>query len=76
MVPSPRCTPPGRGCGITRRHCPTANTPPPQREVLALRYYADLTDAQIASAMGISIGAVKNHTTRGISAVRAALNPN
>jgi len=47
--------------------------PPRQREVMVLRYYADLSDAQIASAMGISIGAVKSHAARGISSLRAAL---
>ncbi len=44
-----------------------------QREALVLRYYADLSEAQIASAMGISRGAVKSHTARGMSSLRAAL---
>jgi DNA-directed RNA polymerase specialized sigma24 family protein len=35
--------------------------PPRQREVLVLRYYANLSDAQIATTMGISTGAVKSH---------------
>jgi RNA polymerase sigma-70 factor (sigma-E family) len=48
--------------------------PPPQREVLVLRYYADLSDAQIASAMGISISAVKGHTARAVSSLRAVLD--
>jgi RNA polymerase sigma-70 factor (sigma-E family) len=48
--------------------------PPRQREALVLRCYADLSDAQIASAMGISIGAVKRHTARGMSVLRAALD--
>jgi len=48
--------------------------PPKQREVLVLRYYAGLTDAQIASATGISIGAVKSHTARGVSSLRAVLD--
>jgi DNA-directed RNA polymerase specialized sigma24 family protein len=38
-----------------------------------LRYYADLSEAEIATAMGISRGAVKSHTARGMSALRAAL---
>jgi RNA polymerase sigma-70 factor (sigma-E family) len=41
-----------------------------QREVLVLRYYADLSEAQIADAMGISTGAVKSHASRGIAALR------
>ena len=47
--------------------------PPRQREALVLRYYADLSEAQIAGAMGISRGAVKSHTARGMTALRAAL---
>ena len=44
-----------------------------QREVLLLRYYADLSEADIANAMGVSRGAVKSHTARGMSALRAVL---
>ncbi len=44
-----------------------------QREALVLRYYGDLSEAQIASAMGISRGAVKSHTARGMSSLRAVL---
>ena len=40
--------------------------PPRQREALVLRYYADLSEAQIAAAMGISKGAVKA-TPAGLS---------
>lgn len=44
-----------------------------QRECLVLRYYADLSEAQIAEAMGISPGAVKSHASRGMAALRARL---
>jgi RNA polymerase sigma-70 factor (sigma-E family) len=47
--------------------------PDRQREAIVLRYYADLSEAEIAAAMGISRGAVKSHTARGMSALRAAL---
>jgi RNA polymerase sigma-70 factor (sigma-E family) len=47
--------------------------PERQREALVLRYYADLSEADIAAAMGISRGAVKSHTSRGMAALRAAL---
>jgi RNA polymerase sigma-70 factor (sigma-E family) len=47
--------------------------PPRQRECLVLRYYADLSEAQIAEAMGISTGAVKSHASRGMAALRTAL---
>ncbi len=44
-----------------------------QREALILRYYADLSEAEIAASMGISKGSVKSHTARGMMALRAAL---
>jgi len=44
-----------------------------QREVIVLRYYADLSEAQIAEAMGISTGAVKSHASRGMGALRDRL---
>lgn len=44
--------------------------PPRQREALVLRYYGDMTEAQIASAMGVSRGAVKSHVARGMAALR------
>ena len=46
-----------------------------QREAIVLRYYADLSEAEIAAAMKISRGAVKSHTARGMAALRAALEP-
>jgi RNA polymerase sigma-70 factor (sigma-E family) len=46
-----------------------------QREVLVLRYYSDLSEAQIAEAMGISTGAVKSHASRGVAALRRTLEP-
>jgi RNA polymerase sigma-70 factor (sigma-E family) len=47
--------------------------PDRQRQALVLRYYADLPEAQIAEMMGISKGAVKSHTARGMSSLRAVL---
>ena len=47
--------------------------PDRQREALVLRYYGDLSEAQIALTMGISRGAVKSHTARAMSALRAVL---
>jgi RNA polymerase sigma-70 factor (sigma-E family) len=44
-----------------------------QREALVLRYYGDLSEAQIAATMGISRGAVKSHTSRAIAALRPLL---
>jgi RNA polymerase sigma-70 factor (sigma-E family) len=47
--------------------------PERQREAIVLRYYADFSEAEIASAMKISRGAVKSHTARGMAALRAEL---
>jgi len=47
--------------------------PDRQREAIVLRYYADLSEAEIAETMGISRGAVKSHTARGMAALRTAL---
>jgi RNA polymerase sigma-70 factor (sigma-E family) len=47
--------------------------PPRQREAVVLRYYADLSEAEIASTMGITKGAVKSHTARAIAALRSVL---
>ncbi len=47
--------------------------PQRQREVLALRYYLDLSEAEIAEALGISRGAVKSHASRGSAALRNLL---
>ena len=42
-----------------------------QRQVLTLRYYVDLSEAQIADALGISAGSVKAHAHRGLAALRS-----
>jgi len=47
--------------------------PERQREAIVLRYYADLSEADIAAAMRISRGAVKSHTARGMASLKAAL---
>ena len=47
--------------------------PDRQREVMALRYYAEMSEAEIADAMGISRGAVKSHASRGAAALRTTL---
>jgi RNA polymerase sigma-70 factor (sigma-E family) len=47
--------------------------PDRQREAIVLRYYADLSEAEIATTMGISRGAVKSHTARGMAALKSVL---
>jgi RNA polymerase sigma-70 factor (sigma-E family) len=44
-----------------------------QRQVLVLRYYAQLSEADIAQTLGVSAGTVKQHAARGIAALGRAL---
>ncbi|MEP7016621.1 MAG: SigE family RNA polymerase sigma factor [Actinomycetota bacterium] len=42
-----------------------------QQEVLTLRYFLDLSEAQIADALSISAGSVKAHAHRGLTSLRS-----
>src|SRR5580692_8878494 len=44
--------------------------PPRQREVIVLRYWADLTDAQIAATLGCSPGTVRSQLSRALAKLR------
>ena len=46
-----------------------------QREVLVLLYFADLPEAEIASATGISRAAVRSHAAQAMSSLHAELRP-
>ena len=52
-----------------------AGLPLRQREVLVLRHYLDLSEAEIAATLGISRGAVKSHSSRGLDNLRTTLEP-
>jgi RNA polymerase sigma-70 factor (sigma-E family) len=45
-----------------------------QREVLVLRYFMDLTEAQVAAELGLSIGSVKAYGSRGLEALRVRMD--
>ena len=45
-----------------------------QREVVALRFLADLPERRIAELLGCSTGSVKTHTHRALAALRAELD--
>ena len=47
-----------------------ATLPPQQRRVIVLRYLDDLTEADVAACLGISLGTVKSAASRGLSALR------
>ena len=50
-----------------------AALPPRRREVLVLRYYLGLREAEIAAVLGITPGTVKSTTARGLGALARAL---
>jgi RNA polymerase sigma-70 factor (sigma-E family) len=47
--------------------------PARQREIVVLRYFADLPETQVASATGMSETAVKAYTARAMASLRAEL---
>lgn len=56
---------------LTRRLI--AGLPPKQRAAIALRYYEDLSDEQIAELLGCRTGTVRSYLSRGLATLREAL---
>ena len=48
--------------------------PARQREVVVLRFFADLSVSETAAAITASEGTVKTHTSRALNALRGALS--
>ena len=49
--------------------------PPRQRTVLVLRYFNDMAEAEIADALGCSVGTVKSQVSRGLARLRDIAGP-
>ena len=47
--------------------------PARRRETLILRYWSDLSDTEIAAAMGVSVGTVRSAASRGIAEIKHGL---
>ena len=50
-----------------------AALPPRRREAIVLRYWLDLSEREMAAAMGVSAGTVKSLVSRGLDALGRAL---
>ena len=75
--PAPHAASAEHGAMVALEHAEVTDAlrllPQRQREVLVLRYYSDLSESDIADAIGISRGAVKSHASRGMAALRTTL---
>lgn len=71
--PAPRTEPPGEQAEALTRLL--AGLSPRQRTVLALRYGADLSEAETAELLGVSTGTVKSLASRGLARLRTRLDP-
>lgn len=73
--PQPGPDPSGRIGEVEELSLAVRRLPPKQRTAIALRYFCDLGDAQIAEHMGCREGTVRGYVMRGLRALRIDLDP-
>lgn len=50
-----------------------ANLPRRERQCVVLRFHADMSEADVADLLGVSVGTVKSSSSRGLAKLREAL---
>ncbi len=56
-------------------HAALRSLPARTRAVVVLRYVVDMSEVDVAGALGFSVGNVKSHASRGLARLRAVLDP-
>jgi len=70
-VPAPRQTEPSVSTDVLRA---LARLPRRKRECVVLRYYLDLSEAETAATLGITVGTVKSQTARALQRLQPLLS--
>lgn len=68
---------PVTGSGVDDRldlYAALAKLPRRQRDVVMLRYLGDQSEQQTAATLGVSVGSVKTHASRGLAKLREVLD--
>lgn len=68
--------PPHEGPGSDERldlYAALAKLPKRQREAVVLRYLGDQSEQQTAATLGLSVGSVKTHASRGLARLREVI---
>ncbi|MFC4328803.1 SigE family RNA polymerase sigma factor [Streptomyces andamanensis] len=58
----------------SRLEAALARLPPRQRAVVVLRYCQDLSESQVADALGCPLGTARSHAARGVARLRQLLD--